>query len=179
MIYNVILRCKPFDSYPRTYDLLHAAGLFSVERKRYNSLSLVYIILSANYYRICWHKANEYSKLYFTNPRCNISTIMLEMDRLLRPGGRVYIRDTMSIMGELQTIASALGWVPALHDTGEGPHSSWKILMGDKRLWHAWWYKGLVSTVYCLPCSHCKLIADCQIYCQGKWATNLFSFFFL
>lgn len=59
---------------------------------------------------------------------------MLEMDRLLRPGGRVYIRDTMSIMGELQTIASALGWVPALHDTGEGPHSSWKILMGDKRL---------------------------------------------
>lgn len=28
------IRCEPFDTYPRTYDLLHAAGLFSVERKR-------------------------------------------------------------------------------------------------------------------------------------------------
>eukprot|EP00262_Sarcandra_glabra_P016952 TRINITY_DN5657_c0_g3_i2.p1 TRINITY_DN5657_c0_g3~~TRINITY_DN5657_c0_g3_i2.p1 ORF type:complete len:138 (+),score=18.37 TRINITY_DN5657_c0_g3_i2:57-416(+) len=26
--------CEPFDTYPRTYDLLHAAGLFSVEQKR-------------------------------------------------------------------------------------------------------------------------------------------------
>ncbi|TYH82972.1 hypothetical protein ES332_D02G099500v1 [Gossypium tomentosum] len=49
--------CEPFDTYPRTYDLLHAAGLFSVEKKR-----------------------------------CNMSTIMLEMDRMLRPGGRVYTR---------------------------------------------------------------------------------------
>ncbi|XVF39239.1 hypothetical protein PTKIN_Ptkin01aG0019600 [Pterospermum kingtungense] len=29
--------CEPFDTYPRTYDLLHAAGLFSVEKKRYFS----------------------------------------------------------------------------------------------------------------------------------------------
>ncbi|KAF3447052.1 hypothetical protein FNV43_RR12232 [Rhamnella rubrinervis] len=91
--------CEPFDTYPRTYDLLHAAGLFSVEQKR-----------------------------------CNISTIMLEMDRMLRPGGRVYIRDSVTLMGELQEIANALGWVPALHDTGEGPYASWKILMCDKRL---------------------------------------------
>jgi len=26
--------CEPFDTYPRTYDLLHANGLFSVEKKR-------------------------------------------------------------------------------------------------------------------------------------------------
>ncbi|XP_051116595.1 probable methyltransferase PMT11 isoform X2 [Andrographis paniculata] len=26
--------CEPFDTYPRTYDLIHAAGLFSVEQKK-------------------------------------------------------------------------------------------------------------------------------------------------
>lgn len=59
---------------------------------------------------------------------------MLEMDRLLRPGGRVYIRDSVSVIYELQEIASAMGWVPALHDTSEGPHASWKILACEKRL---------------------------------------------
>ncbi|TYI92761.1 hypothetical protein E1A91_D02G093900v1 [Gossypium mustelinum] len=91
--------CEPFDTYPRTYDLLHAAGLFSVEKKR-----------------------------------CNMSTIMLEMDRMLRPGGRVYIRDSISVMGELQEIATAMGWVAMLHETGEGPHASWKILISEKRM---------------------------------------------
>ncbi|XVF83733.1 hypothetical protein PTKIN_Ptkin16aG0515500 [Pterospermum kingtungense] len=91
--------CEPFDTYPRTYDLLHAASLFSVERKR-----------------------------------CNMSTIMLEMDRILRPGGRVYIRDSLEVMGELQDIAKAMGWHPALRDTSEGPHASYRVLVCDKRL---------------------------------------------
>ncbi|CAI9767548.1 unnamed protein product [Fraxinus pennsylvanica] len=66
-------RCEAFDTYPRAYDLLHAAGLLSIEQKR-----------------------------------CNISTIMLEMDRVLRPGGGVYIRDSLTVMDELQEIAA---WV--------------------------------------------------------------------
>ncbi|KAJ7960159.1 S-adenosyl-L-methionine-dependent methyltransferases superfamily protein [Quillaja saponaria] len=94
--------CEPFDTYPRTYDLLHAAGLLSVERKR-----------------------------------CNISSIILEMDRILRPGGRVYIRDSLSIMDELQEIAKAMGWHITLRDTSEGPHASYKIFVGDKRLLRA------------------------------------------
>ncbi|RWR81584.1 putative methyltransferase PMT11 [Cinnamomum micranthum f. kanehirae] len=27
--------CEPFDTFPRTYDLLHAFGLFSIEQKRW------------------------------------------------------------------------------------------------------------------------------------------------
>ncbi|KAI8564114.1 hypothetical protein RHMOL_Rhmol03G0157100 [Rhododendron molle] len=89
--------CEPFDTYPRTYDLLHAAGLFSIERKR-----------------------------------CNVSSIMLEMDRILRPGGRVYIRDSVDVMDELQEIGKAMGWHVALRDTSEGPHASYRILTCDK-----------------------------------------------
>ncbi|KAK2453356.1 putative methyltransferase PMT11 [Trifolium repens] len=92
--------CEPFDTYPRTYDLLHAAGLFSVEKKR---------------------------------QKCNISTIMLEMDRMLRPGGYVYIRDSLDVIIELEEIAKALGWAITREDVGEGPYASWKILRCEKR----------------------------------------------
>lgn len=94
--------CEPFDTYPRTYDLLHAAGLFSVERKR-----------------------------------CSMSTIMLEMDRMLRPGGHVYIRDSIDVMDELQEIAKAMGWRVLLRETAEGPHASYRILTCDKHLLHS------------------------------------------
>ncbi|GAB4827505.1 hypothetical protein Ancab_034388 [Ancistrocladus abbreviatus] len=91
--------CEPFDTYPRTYDLLHAASLFSVERKR-----------------------------------CNITSIMLEMDRILRPGGHVYIRDSLSVINELKEIAKAVGWRASVRDTSEGPHASYKLLLCEKHL---------------------------------------------
>ncbi|KAL3641205.1 hypothetical protein CASFOL_016173 [Castilleja foliolosa] len=91
--------CEPFDTYPRTYDWLNAAGLFSVEQKR-----------------------------------CNITNIMLEMDRILRPGGRVYIRDITPIMNQLEEIGKAIGWVTFMFDSGEGPHSNWRLLTAEKRL---------------------------------------------
>lgn len=94
--------CEPFDTYPRTYDLLHANGLFSIEQKR-----------------------------------CNMSTIMLEMDRILRPGGRVYIRDSVAVMDELQDIGKAMGWHVTVRDTSEGPHASYKIFTADKHLLRA------------------------------------------
>lgn len=59
---------------------------------------------------------------------------MLEMDRILRPGGRVYIRDTLAIMDELQEIGTAVGWHVSLRETSEGPHASYRILTCDKRI---------------------------------------------
>ncbi|XP_010517333.1 PREDICTED: probable methyltransferase PMT11 [Camelina sativa] len=94
--------CEPFDTYPRTYDFLHASGLFSIERKR-----------------------------------CDMSTILLEMDRILRPGGRAYIRDSIDVMDEIQEITKAMGWHTSLRDTSEGPHASYRILTCEKRLLRA------------------------------------------
>lgn len=62
---------------------------------------------------------------------------MLEMDRILRPGGRVYIRDSLAIMDELQEIGKAIGWHVTLRETSEGPHASFRVLVGDKRLLRA------------------------------------------
>ncbi|KAK9167293.1 hypothetical protein Scep_002484 [Stephania cephalantha] len=68
---------------------------------------------------------------------CNISTIMLEMDRMLRPSGRAYIRDSVTLMPEIQEVAAAMGWQTSLHDSSEGPHASWKFLACEKRLLRA------------------------------------------
>ncbi|KAG9448162.1 hypothetical protein H6P81_014290 [Aristolochia fimbriata] len=89
--------CEPFDTYPRTYDLLHASGLFSVEQKR-----------------------------------CNITSILLEMDRILRPGGRAYIRDSKSVIEDIHVITNAMGWRSTVQDTSEGPYASRRVLRCDK-----------------------------------------------
>ncbi|PKU77092.1 probable methyltransferase PMT11 [Dendrobium catenatum] len=94
--------CEPFDTYPRTYDLLHAFGLFSIEHKR-----------------------------------CNLSVILLEMDRILRPGGRAYIRDSKFITEEIKEITEAMGWKTELRDTAEGPYASRKVLIGHKEVRHS------------------------------------------
>lgn len=138
--WNSYSRCEPFDTYPRTYDLLHANGLFSVEKKRYEFCFLAFpfilFVVDANLILYSVH-TNFSPNVICVRQRCDFSTIMLEMDRMLRPDGRVYVRDTISVIGEVNEIASALGWVPALRETGEGPHSSWRILICDKRMWPA------------------------------------------
>lgn len=59
---------------------------------------------------------------------------MLEMDRILRPGGRAFIHDSLSVMDELQEIGNAMGWHVTVRDTAEGPHASYRLLVADKRL---------------------------------------------
>ena len=58
---------------------------------------------------------------------------MLEMDRMLRPGGHVYIRDSIHVVSELEEIATAMGWMNTQNDVGEGPNASWRILRSEKR----------------------------------------------
>lgn len=59
---------------------------------------------------------------------------MLEMDRMLRPGGHAFIRDTITVIKELLEIAKAMGWRATIHETSDGPYASYKILACDKLL---------------------------------------------
>ncbi|OIV98095.1 hypothetical protein TanjilG_25960 [Lupinus angustifolius] len=67
--------CESFNTYPRTYDLLHADHLFS--------------------------KLKE---------RCNIAAVVAEVDRILRPGGKLIVRDTVEIIEELESMIKAMQW---------------------------------------------------------------------
>merc|ERR1711915_584555 len=61
--------CEAFSTYPRTYDLIHAAGLVSMYQDR-----------------------------------CDLSDILLEMDRILRPEGTVIFRDTVDVLVKVEPL---------------------------------------------------------------------------
>lgn len=94
--------CESFDTYPRTYDLLHAWGLFTLE-----------------------------------NRSCDATHIVSEMDRILRPGGSVLIRDSVDAIQEVEAIASAVRWKTHILLTDSGPYGKDRLLSCKKTLWHA------------------------------------------
>ncbi|KAI5065436.1 hypothetical protein GOP47_0020131 [Adiantum capillus-veneris] len=94
--------CESLDTYPRTYDLLHASGLFSLE-----------------------------------NRSCDATRIVLEMDRILRPGGSALIRDAIDVIQEIEAIASAVQWKTHILQTDSGPYGKDRLLSCKKILWRA------------------------------------------
>ncbi|CAN6459047.1 unnamed protein product [Victoria cruziana] len=67
--------CESFNTYPRSYDLLHADHLFSKLRKK-----------------------------------CNIIAVVAEVDRILRPDGKIIVRDDMETINEIQNLVKSLHW---------------------------------------------------------------------
>ncbi|KAI5073340.1 hypothetical protein GOP47_0011353 [Adiantum capillus-veneris] len=67
--------CEAFNSYPRTYDLLHVDHLFGKLKKR-----------------------------------CKLKGVIAEVDRLLRPGGWVVVRDKSEFVSEVQDYFESLQW---------------------------------------------------------------------
>ncbi|GKU91986.1 hypothetical protein SLEP1_g5781 [Rubroshorea leprosula] len=146
--------CELFDTYLRTYELLQAAGLFSVERKRFAQWFILWPKkknLQSSFFpigaKLCigrerasfcplggWGSGFLAYKGSVGDGRCNMSTIMLEMDRILRPGGHAYVHDSIDVIDELQDIAKSMGWKVHLHETGEGPNSSYRIMVCEKHL---------------------------------------------
>ncbi|KAI4334761.1 hypothetical protein L6164_013473 [Bauhinia variegata] len=88
--------CEPFSTYPRTYDLLHACGVFSMYMDK-----------------------------------CDITDILLEMHRILRPDGAVIIRDHVDILVKVERIVDQIRWKgKILHSEGGAFHPE-KILIID------------------------------------------------
>ncbi|XP_021772556.1 probable methyltransferase PMT26 [Chenopodium quinoa] len=67
--------CESFNTYPRSYDLLHADHLFSK-----------------------------------INKKCNMRALVVEVDRILRPEGKIIVRDHVEIINELETIFRSMHW---------------------------------------------------------------------
>ncbi|XP_039071419.1 probable methyltransferase PMT24 isoform X2 [Hibiscus syriacus] len=67
--------CESFNTYPRTYDVLHADHLFSSIQKR-----------------------------------CKLVTVIAEADRILRPEGKLIVRDTAETISEVESMAKSLQW---------------------------------------------------------------------
>uniref|UniRef100_A0A1D1XI75 Methyltransferase n=1 Tax=Anthurium amnicola TaxID=1678845 RepID=A0A1D1XI75_9ARAE len=92
--------CEAFSTYPRTYDLIHADGVFSVYQDR-----------------------------------CDITYILLEMDRILRPEGTVIFRDTVDVLVKVQGITEGMRWKSRIMDHESGPFNPVKILVAVKTYW--------------------------------------------
>ncbi|CAI8619045.1 unnamed protein product [Vicia faba] len=91
--------CEAFSTYPRTYDLLHAEGLFTAE-----------------------------------SHRCEMKYMMLEMDRILRPGSHVIIREASYFADAVATLAKGMRWICHKENT-EYDVEKEKLVICQKKLW--------------------------------------------
>ncbi|XP_047178243.1 probable methyltransferase PMT18 [Vigna umbellata] len=94
--------CEGFSTYPRTYDLIHAANVFGIYQDR-----------------------------------CNITLILLEMDRILRPEGTAIFRETVELLVKIKTITDSMRWKSNIMDHESGPFNPEKILVAEKTYWTA------------------------------------------
>ncbi|XP_027332683.1 probable methyltransferase PMT23 [Abrus precatorius] len=84
--------CESFNTYPRTYDLLHSSFLFKYLEKR-----------------------------------CDVVDVVVEIDRILRPGGYFVVYDSKEVLSKLNPILRSLHWSAFLHQN--------QFLVGRKSFW--------------------------------------------
>ncbi|GBG62280.1 hypothetical protein CBR_g29888 [Chara braunii] len=92
--------CEAFSTYPRTYDMLHAAGLFSAE-----------------------------------GHRCELTDVMLEMDRILRPNGVVIVRDLDYVVERVANAAKLMRWNCQSFSDDHRSVASEEVLVCRKEFW--------------------------------------------
>ncbi|XP_027347132.1 probable methyltransferase PMT20 [Abrus precatorius] len=68
--------------------------------------------------------------------RCEMKYVLLEMDRILRPGGYAIIRESSYFVDAITTIAKGMRWECHKEDTDNGSDKE-KILICQKKLWYS------------------------------------------
>lgn len=67
--------------------------------------------------------------------RCDITYILLEMDRILRPEGTVVFRDTVEVLVKVKELTEGMRWKGQIMDHESGPFNPEKILVAVKSYW--------------------------------------------
>jgi hypothetical protein len=67
--------------------------------------------------------------------RCNITVILLEMDRILRPEGTVVFREGVELLTKIKSVTDAMKWRSNIMDHESGPFNPEKILVAEKTYW--------------------------------------------
>ncbi|CAL0319725.1 unnamed protein product [Lupinus luteus] len=86
---------------PDTLPIIYERGLFGIYHDWCESFSTyprTYDLL---------HADHLFSKL---KERCNIAAVVAEVDRILRPEGKLIVRDTVEIVEELESMVKAMKW---------------------------------------------------------------------
>ncbi|XP_027913709.1 probable methyltransferase PMT20 [Vigna unguiculata] len=75
---------------------------------------------------------------YFSaeNHRCEMKYVLLEMDRILRPGGHALIRESSYFVDAIATVGKGMRWICRKETTEYGVDKE-KVLICQKKLWHS------------------------------------------
>lgn len=68
--------------------------------------------------------------------RCEMKYVLLEMDRILRPGGYAIIRESSYFVDPITAIAKGMRWECRKEETEKGGDTE-KILICKKKLWYS------------------------------------------
>lgn len=121
-----VMNVVPFDAKDNSLGAIYERGLIGTYQnwcEAFSTYPRTYDLLHAN------------SLMSMYQDRCNVTDILLEMDRILRPEGAVLIRDNVDVLNKVRKIISGMRWESKLVDHENGPFVEEKILVAVKTYW--------------------------------------------
>jgi len=97
--------CESISTYPRSYDLLHADHLFSnIKAKCVSNTSNT----SHLWHSVCCDLIVLCCAVAFKTCRCSLPALVAEVDRILRPDGKLIVRDNVKTISELENMFQSM-----------------------------------------------------------------------
>lgn len=119
--------CESFNTYPRSLDLLHASFLFENLTQRYDQSSMATYFSKSSTADQSREEESVFSCSQILSCRCDMVVVVVEIDRILRPGGYLLVQDTGDTIKKLRTVLLSLYWRVTLRQG--------RFLLGVKGFW--------------------------------------------